>query len=480
MCKEGVIVAGSSFALLIFDVVGQQNGSMPENINDSNAVTRFAVTNYRDIRKIFGIRQKNRRGHMYVIGKTGTGKSTLLSNMVISDIRDGRGVALIDPHGDLAERVLDCVPKERINDVIYFNPGDLEYPIAFNPLEQCSPYAHHLVTSGLISIFKKIWPEFWGPRLEHILRHSIFTLLEYPGATLLHLPRLLTDKDFRSVVIRLVTDEQVRSFWFNEFEKYSAWMRSEAVSPILNKVGQFITSRPLRNIVGQKDNTFNLRDVMDSGKILIVNLAKGHIGEDNCALLGAMLVTKIQLAALGRADVPEEKRKSFYLYVDEVHNFFTLSFAGVLSEARKYGLALVLAHQYLDQLDEKMRAAILGNVGTLISFRVGAEDAKYLAREFYPVFTEADLVNLPNHHIYLKLMIDGVASRPFSAVTLPSFEGERSFKREIIEQSRKRYATFRKKKEEAPVTESVHGPKETPNQLDLFSSSVQVITPNPS
>jgi hypothetical protein len=480
MCKEGVIVAGSSFALLIFDVVGQQNGSMPENINDSNAVTRFAVTNYRDIRKIFGIRQKNRRGHMYVIGKTGTGKSTLLSNMVISDIRDGRGVALIDPHGDLAERVLDCVPKERINDVIYFNPGDLEYPIAFNPLEQCSPYAHHLVTSGLISIFKKIWPEFWGPRLEHILRHSIFTLLEYPGATLLHLPRLLTDKEFRGVVLRLVTNEQVRAFWFNEFEKYSAWMRSEAVSPILNKVGQFVSSLPLRNIVGQKDNTFNLRDVMDNGKILIVNLAKGQIGEDNCALLGAMLVTKIQLAALGRADVPEEKRKSFYLYVDEVHNFFTLSFAGVLSEARKYGLALVLAHQYLDQLDEKMRAAILGNVGTLISFRVGAEDAKYLAREFYPVFTEADLVNLPNHHIYLKLMIDGVASRPFSAVTLPSFEGERSFKREIIEQSRKRYATFRKKKEEAPVTESVHGPKETPNQLDLFSSSVQVITPNPS
>ncbi len=437
--------------------------------NEPDSITPFAVTNYRDIRRIFGIKQKNRRAHMYVIGKTGTGKSTLLANMIISDIREGRGVALIDPHGDLAERVLDFVPKERIEDVIYFNPGDLEYPIAFNPLEKASPYSHHLVTSGLISVFKKLWPDFWGPRLEHILRHSIFTLLEYPGATLLDLPRLLTDKDFRSGVIRLVTNEQVRSFWFNEFERYSAWMRSEAVSPILNKVGQFLTSLPLRNIVGQKENTFNLRDVMDSGKILIVNLAKGQIGEDNCALLGAMLVTKIQLAALGRADVPEEKRKSFYLYVDEVHNFFTLSFAGILSEARKYGLSLVLAHQYLDQLDEKMRAAILGNIGTLISFRVGAEDAKYLAREFYPVFNEADLVNLANHHIYLKLMIDGVTSQPFSAVTLPAPEIEESFKREIIDRSMKKYVIVRMELEKETLFKSRLEPEEV-HQLDIFSS----------
>ena len=266
--------------------------------DEESAVTPFAITNYRASRQAFGIKQKDRRGHMYIIGKTGTGKSTLLANMIISDIREGRGVALIDPHGDLAERVLDFVPNERINDVIYFNPGDLEYPIAFNPLEKCSPYSQHLVTSGLISVFKKIWPDFWGPRLEHILRHSIFTLLEYPGATLLDLPRLLTNKDFRYMVLKQVTNQQVREFWFSEFEKYSAWLRSEAISPILNKVGQFLTSPPLRNIVGQPKNTFNLREVMDSGKILIVNLSKGKIGEDNCALLGAMLVTKIQLAAL--------------------------------------------------------------------------------------------------------------------------------------------------------------------------------------
>jgi hypothetical protein len=435
--------------------------------NDPNSITPFAVTNYRDIRRIFGIKQKNRRAHMYVIGKTGTGKSTLLLNMITSDIREGRGVGLIDPHGDLAEQVLDLVPKERINDVIYFNPADLEYPIAFNPLESESLHSHHLVTSGLVSVFKKIWPDFWGPRLEHILRHAIFTLLEYPGATLLDLPRLLTDKDFRSLVLRQVSSQQVRQFWFLEFEKYSAWMKSEAISPILNKVGQFLTSPPLRNIVGQKKNTFNLREVMDSSKILIVNLSKGKMGEDNAALLGAMLVTKIQLAALSRADIPEEKRSAFYFYVDEVHNYFTISFADILSEIRKYGLSLVLAHQYMDQLDEKMRAAILGNIGTLISFRIGAEDAKYLAREFYPVFNESDLVNLPNHHIYLKLMIDGVTSRPFSAITLPVPDpSDHSFAEKIIQMSRSRFCSNRKIAEETTTSGPINPP--VTNQASLF------------
>jgi len=280
--------------------------------------------------------------------------------------------------------------------------------------------------------------------LEHILRHSILTLLEYPQSTLLDMPRLLTNKEFRMEVLKKVNDQQVRDFWFNEFEKYSAWLRSEAISPILNKIGLFLVSIPIRNIIGQKENIFDIRRLMDDGKILIVNLAKGKIGEDCSTLLGAMIATKIQLAALSRADLPEKKRRAFYLYVDEIHNFLTLSFADILSEARKYGLSLVLAHQYIDQLEEKIRAAIFGNVGTIISFRIGSYDAKYLAQEFHPVFDEEDLVNLPNFHIYLKLMIDGVISKPFSAVTLLP-PGRKTYNRnKIIDLSRMQYGRSRK------------------------------------
>lgn len=284
---------------------------MNESKNNDNSITLFAVTNYRDIRKIFGIKKKNRKGHIYIIGKTGTGKSTLIENMTISDIKKGEGLALIDPHGDLAEDVLNFVPKKRIGDVIYFNPSDLEYPIAFNPLEKVPPDHRHLVVSGILSVFKKIWPEFWGPRLEHILRHSLFTLLECPQSTLLDLPRLLTNKEFRKGFLKHLTSKPVKEFWLYEFEKYSAWLRSEAISPILNKMGQFLTNLPLRNIVGQKENTFDLRKVMNERKILIANLAKGKIGEENSHLLGAMIVTKIQLSALSRVDLPEEKKSAF-------------------------------------------------------------------------------------------------------------------------------------------------------------------------
>lgn len=405
---------------------------------------------------------------MYILGKTGTGKSTLIQNMVISDI-ERNGLALIDPHGDLAEDILHFIPQERIKDVIYFNPGDLQYPVAFNPLEKVDPDHRHLVVSGLICVFKKIWPEFWGPRLEHILRHSLLTLLEYPKSSLLDLPRLLTDKEFRIKISGGVSNQQVRDFWFLEFEKYSAWLRSEAISPILNKIGQFLTSIPLRNIVGQKENTFDLRKVMDEGKILIVNLAKGKIGEDNSSLLGAMIVTKIQLAALSRADLPEDERRPFYLYVDEIHNFLTLSFSDILSESRKYGLNLTLAHQYIEQLDEKIRAAIFGNVGTIISFKVGAEDAKYLAREFYPVFEEVDLANLPNYHIYLKLMIDDKTSQPFSAITLLPPENVESFKEEIVRVSRERYGRQRKEVERRLLFRSHSETRKQNGQESLFS-----------
>lgn len=407
--------------------------------SNNNPITPLAITNYRDIRKAFGIKERNRRHHMYIIGKTGTGKSTLIKNMMISDVKAGNGMALLDPHGDLAEDLLDYIPKERINDVIYFNPADLKYPIPFNPLECVHQGYHHLVASGLISSFKKAWPDFWGPRLEHILRYTILTLLEYPDSTLLLIPRLLTDKAFRQQVIRYVHNPQVKEFWEMEYNKYNAVMRYQAIAPILNKVGQFLASPLLRNIVGQTRNTFRFRKVMDEGKIFIANLSKGKIGEDNCSLLGSMLITRMQLAAMSRTDLPEEKRRGFYLYVDEFHNFLTLSFADILSEARKYGLSLILAHQFLSQLDPMLQAAILGNTGTLVCFRIGYLDAKQLADELKPVFTCTDLTNLPNFQIYLKLLIDGKTSQPFSASTLPIQKQKEGYKQDLIDQNRKNY-----------------------------------------
>ena len=441
---------------------------MNGNTNHKEQVTPIAITNWRDIRKRFGIKERNRRGHMYIVGKTGTGKSSLLGNMIISDLAYGNGLALIDPHGDLAETILQFIPQRRIKDVIYLNPGDIEYPVPINFLEHVEPAYRHRIVSGLISVFKKIWHEFWGPRLEHLLRFALFTLLDYPESTLLDVTRLFTDITFRSKVLTFITQEAVRAFWQSEFDKYSPWLRAEATAPILNKMGQFLTNSPLRNIVGQKDNTFNLRKVMDEGKILIANLSKGAIGEDNCALLGAMLVTQIQLAALSRVNLKEHARRPFYLYVDEVHNFLTQSFADVLSESRKYGLNLILAHQYVNQLQEEMRNAIFGNVGTIISFRVGADDAKYLAREFAPTISEMDFVNLPNFHIYLKLMINGVTSQPFSAVTLSLPEQGISRSDEIINESRRRYARLRKEVEQEIILRYRADTKEIHPQKRLF------------
>lgn len=409
------------------------------NENDEDSITPFAITDYRDYRKVFGIRKKDRQGHMYVIGKTGTGKSTLLKNLIISDIRKGEGLALIDPHGDLAEDILHFVPEDRMEDVIYFNPADIEFPIAFNPLEGVGGEARYLVASGLLSVFKKVWPDYWGPRLEHILRYSLLTLLEYPGTTLLDLPRLLQDKGFQTKAIESVRDPVVRDFWQYQGDKQVSVLKSEAISPILNKLGQLSASLPLRYIFGQSRKSFNLREVMDEDKILIVNLSKGKIGEDNCSLIGAMLTSSIMLTAMSRVDLPEDNRKPFYFYVDEVHNFLTPAFADILSESRKYGLNLILAHQYIEQLDERVRSAIFGNVGTMISFRAGAEDSHYLAREFYPIFTSEDLISLPQYHIYLKMMIDGATCKPFSARTLSPSKPEKSLNKEIVGFSKIKY-----------------------------------------
>ena len=415
-------------------------------MSDKNdEVTIFAETTFRNKNQRFGIKTDDRRRHMYLIGKTGMGKSTILENMIIEDIWAGKGVAVVDPHGDLAEKIIEYIPTNRVNDVIYFNPADMDYPIAFNVVEHVEPHLRHLVSSGLIGIFKKLWADSWGPRLEYILRNAILAILDYPGSTLLAVTRMLSDKNFRKKVIERIEDPVVKAFWVNEFAGYADKFASEAVSPIQNKVGQFLSSSLVRNIVGQVKSSVDMRKIMDEGKILILNLSKGRIGEDNSALLGAMMITKIQLAAMSRVDIPETERKDFYLYVDEFQNFATESFSNILSEARKYRLNLILAHQYIEQLEEPVKNAVLGNVGTIILFRVGANDAEALAPEFVPVFTEEDIVNLPKYEIYLKLMIDGIASEPFSARGLrPLTEDEKTGNiQKIISSSRERYAEKR-------------------------------------
>ncbi len=418
---------------------------MSQNINF------FGKTNFRNSEVKFGIKTDDRRRHMYIIGKTGMGKSVLQENMIIQDIHAGHGVCVIDPHGDLVEKVIDFIPANRINDVIYFNPSDLDFPIAFNVLEIVDESERHLVVSGLIGVFKKIWADSWGPRLEYVLHHAISALLEYPGSTLLGIMRMLVDKNFRNKVVDKLSDPVVKAFWVEEYAKYPDKFQSEAIAPIQNKVGRFLSSSLIRNVLGQVKSSFTMRDVMDNQKILLLNLAKGRVGEDNSALLGAMMITKIQLAAMSRVNIPENERKDFFLYVDEFQNFATESFANILSEARKYRLDLTIAHQYIEQVDEKVQAAIFGNVGTIVSFRVGAVDAEYLEKEFFPQFTQENLVNLPKYQIYLKLMIDGVASEAFSASTLPPIDikpSDKEVRDKVIKVSRERYASPRGEIEE--------------------------------
>lgn len=382
-------------------------------------ITQLGETNFRDQRRRFGIKRADRLAHLYIIGKTGTGKSTLIANLARSDLKNGEGFALLDPHGDLVEQVLRQVPEERQKDLIYFNVPDAAHALAFNPLESIEAKDRPLVASGLISVFKKIWAESWGPRMEYILRNALLALLDLPFSTLLDIPRLLDEPAYRRQLLPYVQNAQVRRFWLREYESYPARFRAEAISPIQNKVGEFLVNPILRGIVGQTKSAFDLRRVMDDGKILLVNLAKGKIGEDTAALLGGMLVTKVGLAALNRSSVPEEERRDFYLYADEFPSFTTASFAGMLSEMRKYHVGLVLAHQFMEQVDEVVRGAILGNVGTMIAFRVGLSDGLLLEKEFHPEFAADDLIKLPNYHVYLKLMIDGVVSKPFSAATMP-------------------------------------------------------------
>lgn len=420
---------------------------MPEL--DNNPITVFAKTNFRNQERVFGIKADDRRRHMYLLGKTGMGKTNLLENLAIQDIQQGHGICFIDPHGDVALKLIKAIPPERINDVIYFDPADQAFPIAFNVLEQVGADQRSLVASGLVGVFKKIWADSWGPRLEYILRNAILALLEYPGSSLLGVMRILVDKSYRERVIEKVTDPVVKQFWAVEFAGWNERTLQEVISPIQNKVGQFTSNSLIRNIIGQPTSAFDVRDIMDNKKILIMNLAKGKIGEDSSALLGAMMITKIQLAAMGRADIPEEERKDFYLYVDEFQNFATDSFANILSEARKYRLSLILANQYIMQLEEKVSDAVFGNCGTIVSFRVGAADAELLEKEFEPVFMMNDLVNLPKYNIYLKLMIDGIAGDAFSATTLPPILVETpGIDEKVIAVTRERYASSQAEVEE--------------------------------
>jgi len=420
-------------------------------------VTYFAATDSRGKYIPFGIKSKDRDRHMYVIGKTGMGKSTLLENMAIQDIRNGEGIAFIDPHGGTVERLLEYIPEERVKDVVYFAPFDLEHPIAFNIMEDVGYDKRHLVVSGLMATFKKIWQDAWSARMEYILTNTLLALLEYPDATLLGVNRMYTDKEYRNKVVDNVKDPVVKDFWTKEFANYGDRYTQEATPAIQNKIGQFTGNPLIRNIIGQPKSSFDIRTMMDQKKILIINLSKGLVGETNMRLIGSMLTTRIFLAAMSRANLPSDQLRrlpNFYFYVDEFQNFANETFAEILSEARKYKLNLLIAHQYIEQMEEEVRDAVFGNVGTTVAFRVGPFDAEVLETVFMPKFTKEDIVTLDKRQIYLSLMIDGVGSQPFSAVTIPPIEAPAvSYRDKVVEASREQFTAQRAGIESAIIEE---------------------------
>lgn len=408
------------------------------------SVTYFAETDFRGQKRTFGIKNEDRSRHVYVIGKTGMGKSTLLENMAAQDITNGEGMCFIDPHGSAIDTLLEYIPEERIKDVVYFAPFDSDFPTSFNVMEDVGPDQRHLVVSGLMSAFKKIWVDAWSARMEHILNNTILALLEYPGSTLLGVNRMYADKGFREEVVKHLKDPAVKSFWNEEFAKWDERFMREATAAIQNKIGQFTANPLIRNIVGQSKSSFDIRELMDTKKIFLVNLSKGRIGEQNAALLGAMIVTKIYLAAMSRAEVSKSDMAAlppFFLFVDEFQNFANDSFSDILAEARKYKLNLTIAHQYIEQMEESVRDAVFGNVGTTICFRVGPLDAEIMEKIFLPTFTAEDIVNLGKYQIYLTLMIDGVGSKPFSATNMAPLKRKSiSYREEVINNSRNLYS----------------------------------------
>ena len=421
-------------------------------------VSPIAVTNFRGHNAMFGLSRNDRGRHLYIIGQTGVGKSGLLELLTISDIYSPYGFAVIDPHGDYAQSILQRIPEGRAKDVIYINPADTDFPIAFNPMEVQDEKLKTHTASELIGVLKRMF-ESWGPRLEYILRYSLLALLDYPDATMLDITRILTDKKFREEVLTCVKDPVVRNFWQIEFASWNDKFAAEAVAPVLNKVGAFTANPTVRNIIGQPKSSFNIREIMDGRKILIVNLSRGLIGEDNAALLGALMVTKIQMAAMSRADVEQDQRVPFYLYVDEFQNFATDSFATILSEARKYALNLTVANQYIAQMMQTVKDAVFGNVGSIISFRTSADDARTMMKYFEPQFTDFDLVHMHNRHFAVSMTIEGEKVQAFSATTLNLPERGEDYSAQIIAGSREKYAVAR-----AGIEEFMHRRYVTPSR----------------
>lgn len=426
---------------------------MDNEIPHNRDITYFGKTNFRSSNDIFGIKRKDRRQHMYVLGKSGTGKSVLLSNLIIQNIQNGEGVCVVDPHGELVEEILHLIPEHRAKDVIYFNPADTDFHIGFNVIQLDDPKYKHLVASGLMGIFTKIWANAWSSRMEYILNNAILALLDTPGTTLLGIPRLLVDKDYRQMIIGNLKDPVVKAFWVHEYEQWRDQFRNEAIAPIQNKVGQFLSTSIIRNVVGQPKSTIDIFKIMNEGKIFLVNVSKGRIGEDNSALLGGMIITKIQLAAMERVRIPEEERKDFYLYVDEFQNFATPAFAQILSEARKYRLNATLAHQTTSQLEETSLVNVtLANTGTVICFRTAnPEDERMILPQFQPYIEKGEIASLPSYRFYMRLGAMN-PEEPFSGITMPvKIDQNQKRVNEVIESSRKLYAIPYKETKNVPV-----------------------------
>ena len=446
----------------------------------------FGVTNFRGDNQVFGALRKDRGRHIYVLGQTGVGKTKILELMCLSDIFYDQGFAVIDPHGDFAESMLSFIPERRVKDVVYFNPADTQNPIGFNPLEVTDPAFKTQMSSELIGVLKRLF-DSWGPRLEYILRYTLLALLDFPNSTMLDINRMLTEKKFRDAVVSYIEDPVVKTFWVTEFAGWENKFATEAVAPVLNKVGAFTANPMIRNIVGQPKSSFNLREIMDSGKILIMNLSRGLVGEDNAAVLGSMMVTKIQLATMSRADMPEDDRKPFYLYVDEFQNFATDSFAVILSEARKYKLCLVVANQYIAQMEETVRGAVFGNVGSIISFRVSPDDASFLQKYFEPQFLAPDIIQMQNQNFITSMIIDGEKMPAFSASSLKMPKSQDSHIPEIIENARAHFTRPRAEVEDmirinaesTPLLKGQTAPVNhvSPNQTTQMSSQAQSANP---